>query len=87
MVLYSAEGIPAELVAEIGRETYADGSYEMLDEIPQDRGMIQAGIDFERLDDVSRAACDNNPSHLRQTHLPPHPVHCSTARWKLSCPL
>lgn len=62
MVLYSAEGIPAELVAEIGRETYADGSYEMLDEIPQDRGMIQAGIDFERLDDVSRAACDNNPS-------------------------
>lgn len=62
IVLYAAEGIPLELVTEIGRETYADGTYETLDEIPQDRGMIQAGFDVDGIDDIAKVACDNNPS-------------------------
>lgn len=62
IVLYAAEGIPLELVTEIGRETYADGTYETLDEIPQDRGMIQAGFDVDGIDDIAKLACDNNPS-------------------------
>lgn len=64
MVLYAAEGIPAELMMEIERETYADGSYEMLDVIPQDLGMIPAGIDTAALDATSAIACDNNPSTI-----------------------
>lgn len=62
IVLYAAEEIPLELVTEIGRETYADGTYETLDEIPQDRGMIQAGFDVDGIDDIAKVACDNNPS-------------------------
>lgn len=64
IVLYSAEGIPEELVEEIGRETYADGTYEMLDQVPQDLGMVQAGVDTAAMDEISAAACDNNPSTI-----------------------
>lgn len=62
IVLYTAEGIPEERVANIERETYADGSYEVLDQIPQDLGMVQAKIDRDALAQTAEAACDNNPS-------------------------
>lgn len=64
MVLYAAEGIPEEMVAQIGRETYADGSYEEFDEIPQDRGMVLAKFDENALDTYAKNACDNNPSTI-----------------------
>ena len=67
MVLYAVEGIPSALVTEIERETYADGTYETLDEIPQDRGMIQAGFDVEEIDDLAKVVCDNNPSTVAKT--------------------
>ncbi len=55
--IYAATGIPDRLLANIEIDAYADGTFEVLDKIPEDDGMTRVGLSSDQ-----SAICDYNPS-------------------------
>ncbi len=59
--IYVASGIPESELDTVSRDTYADGSYEILTDTPEDRGMTK--IDTSAGEEgTPLIVCDNNPS-------------------------
>lgn len=55
--IYSVDGIPDSMLADIECDTYADGSFEIFDHNPEDEGMTRVGLSSD-----ASNICDYNPS-------------------------